>query len=320
MNSLPGSRDRPSDAVVAAFRSFNRFYTNLIGVLREGVHRTPYSLTEARVIFELAQDGVMETADLRRTLNLDGGYLSRILARLESEGLARRQRSSSDRRRQTISLTQRGRSAFKALDRRSSEEVRALLMPLTVENQHRLLGATELIRTILDDAPPSFSYLLRPPLPGDYGWVVNRHGVLYAHEYGWNESFEALVARIVADYIDHRDLRREGAWIAEMDGEPVGCIFCVRREEKVAQLRLMLVEPRARGRGIGTRLVQECLRFAGRARYERVMLWTNDVLHDARRVYERAGFELIETEEHHSFGRDLVGQYWSRSLEQLAPG
>jgi GNAT superfamily N-acetyltransferase len=246
--------------------------------------------------------------------------LSRILARLESEGLARRQRSSSDRRRQTISLTQRGRSAFKALDRRSSEEVRALLMPLTVENQHRLLGATELIRTILDDAPPSFSYLLRPPLPGDYGWVVNRHGVLYAHEYGWNESFEALVARIVADYIDHRDLRREGAWIAEMDGEPVGCIFCVRREEKVAQLRLMLVEPRARGRGIGTRLVQECLRFAGRARYERVMLWTNDVLHDARRVYERAGFELIETEEHHSFGRDLVGQYWSRSLEQLAPG
>lgn len=319
MNSLPPSTDASSEAV-AAFRSFNRFYTNLIGVLKEGVHRTPYSLTEARVIFELAQDGVMETADLRRTLNLDAGYLSRILARLESEGLARRQRSSSDRRRQTISLTRHGRSAFKALDRRSSEEVRALLTPLTVEDQHRLLGATELIRTILDDAPRSFSYLLRPPVPGDYGWVVNRHGVLYAHEYGWDESFEALVARIVADYIDHRDLRREGAWIAEMDGEPVGCVFCVRREEKVAQLRLMLVEPRARGRGIGTRLVQECLRFAGRVGYERIMLWTNDVLHDARRVYERAGFELIESEEHHSFGRDLIGQYWSRSLERPAPG
>lgn len=320
MNSLPGSRDASTDAVVAALRNFNRFYTNLIGVLREGVHRSPYSLTEARVIFELAQDGVIETADLRRTLNLDAGYLSRILVRLESEGLARRQRSNSDRRRQTISLTRRGRSAFKALDRRSSEEVRALLTPLTVEDQHRLLGATELIRTILDDAPRSFSYLLRPPVPGDYGWVVNRHGVLYAHEYGWDESFEALVARIVADYIDHRDLRREGAWIAEMDGEPVGCVFCVRREEKVAQLRLMLVEPRARGRGIGTRLVQECLRFAGRVGYERIMLWTNDVLHDSRRVYERAGFELIESEEHHSFGRDLIGQYWSRSLERPAPG
>jgi DNA-binding MarR family transcriptional regulator/GNAT superfamily N-acetyltransferase len=320
MNSLPGSRDASTDARVAAFRSFNHFYTNLIGVLREGVHRTPYSLTEARVIFELAQNTVMESADLRRTLNLDGGYLSRILAHLESEGLARRQRSSSDRRRQTISLTRPGRAVFKALDQRSSDEVRALLDPLTAEAQHRLVAAMELIRAILEDAPPSMSYLIRSPLPGDYGWVVNRHGVLYAHEYGWDESFEALVARIVADYIDHRDLRRESAWIAEMDGEPVGCVFCVKREQNLAQLRLMLVEPRARGRGIGTRLVQECLRFAGRVGYERIMLWTNDVLHDARRVYERAGFELIETEEHHSFGRDLVGQYWSRSLERPAPG
>lgn len=307
------------EARSAALRSFNRFYMNVIGVLREDLLQLPFSLTEARVIFELAQGSSCQTADLRRNLNIDAGYLSRILARLESNGLARRERSDSDRRRRVIGLTRRGRAAYKALDQRSSAEVQGLLARLTDEDQRRLLGAMERIRAILDVAPRPPAFLIREPRAGDYGWIVNRHGVLYAHEYGWDESFEALVARIVADYVDHRDLKGESAWIAEIDGERVGCVLCVRRQEKVAQLRLMLVEPSARGRGIGTRLVDECLRFAGRAGYERIMLWTNDVLEDARRIYERAGFELLESEEHHSFGRDLVGQYWSRRLERPAP-
>jgi GNAT superfamily N-acetyltransferase len=170
------------------------------------------------------------------------------------------------------------------------------------------------IRSLLERRPPPRSFVLRPLGPGDLGWVVHRHGVLYAQEYGWDETFEALVARIVADYVDHRNPRRENAWIAEVEGEPAGCVFCVQRDERTAQLRLLLVEPRARGLGIGTRLVEECLRFARRAGYEEIMLWTNDVLVDARRIYERAGFELAEEEPHHSFGHDLVGQNWRRTL------
>lgn len=320
MNSLSESREAALEERIAALRSFNRFYTSVIGMLREDLLRMPFSPAEARVIFELAQNRVMQTADLRRVLNIDAGYLSRLLARLESDGVVFRERSASDRRRRVNALTPRGRAAFEALDRRSSNEVKRLLAPLTEEDQLRLLEAMERIRALLDDGPRPPACLIRPPGAGDYGWVVNRHGVLYAHEYGWDESFEALVARIVADFVDHRDPRRESAWIAEIDGRPAGCVFCVGREEKVAQLRLMLVEPSARGRGIGTRLVDECLRFAARVGYERMMLWTNDVLQDARRVYERAGFELIETEEHHSFGCDLVGQYWSRPLERPVRG
>ncbi|HEX6508036.1 MAG TPA: helix-turn-helix domain-containing GNAT family N-acetyltransferase [Chloroflexota bacterium] len=295
-------------------RAFNRFYTGVIGVLREGLLDSPYSLTEARVIFELAHQEATDVADLRRMLGIDAGYLSRILERFETAGLVVRERSSVDRRRQVSRLTEAGREAFAMLDARSSQEIETLLGRLTGDERRRLLTAMQRIREILEGIPPSRSFVLRPLGPGDFGWVVYRHGILYSEEYGWDETFEALVARIVADYVDRRDPRREAAWIAEVNGEPVGCVFCVKRDESTAQLRLLLVEPSARGMGIGSRLVEECLRLARRAGYERIMLWTNDVLVEARRIYQRAGFQLIDEEPHHSFGHDLVGQNWSRAL------
>jgi DNA-binding MarR family transcriptional regulator/GNAT superfamily N-acetyltransferase len=299
-----------TDERVAAVRAFNRFYTNVIGVLRERLLRSPYSLTEARVIFELAQHESTELANLRRTLDIDAGYLSRIVAQFEVDGLVSKKRSSSDGRRQVIRLTIRGRKAFRMLDERSAKEIGALLSKLNEEQQRRLTGAMEAIRETLEGAPRLQSYVIRPPRTGDFGWVIHRHGVLYAQEHGWEQTFEGLVARIVADYLDKHDPRRESAWIAEVDGEPVGCVFCMERDDKVAQLRLLLVEPHARAMGIGTWLVEECIRFARRAGYEQMVLWTNDVLEDARRIYERAGFRLIKEEKHHSFGHDLVGQNW----------
>ena len=300
---------------VAAVRAFNRFYTNVIGLLREGLLRTPYSLTEARVIFELAQRDATELVELRRELDIDAGYVTRILARFEADGLVEKERSPTDRRRHVVSLTARGRLAFAMLDRRSAEEVGAMLSRLGGVEQRRLVAAMSTIRGILEPSRRSEPFVLRPPQAGDFGWVIQRHGELYSEEYGWDESFEALVARIVADYVKNRDPARENAWIAELDGQPVGSVFCVRKDEEIAQLRLLLVDPRARGMGIGTELVEWCVDFARHAGYERIMLWTNDVLDDARRIYERTGFELEEEEPHHSFGRDLVGQNWGRRLK-----
>jgi DNA-binding MarR family transcriptional regulator/predicted N-acetyltransferase YhbS len=300
---------------VAAFRAFNRFYTGRIGVLGEGFLRTPHSLTEARVLYELGHRDVVEVAELRRGMEIDAGYLSRLLSRLEEQGLVARERSQDDARRQRVRLTEDGAAAAAELDRRSAAEIGALLDGLGEERQRRLIAAMQVIGEVLDDADGSDGALvLRAPRPGDYGWIVHRHGAQYAEEYGWDETFEALVARIVADYAEHHDPRREGAWIAEVDGEPVGCVLCVREDDSTAKLRLLLVDPRARGRGIGARLIDECLRFARRAGYDRVVLWTNDVLHDARRLYERAGFELVESGRHRAFGHDLVEQTWSRRL------
>jgi DNA-binding MarR family transcriptional regulator/GNAT superfamily N-acetyltransferase len=304
----------PSIDQVAGVRAFNRFYTNVIGVLREGLLDSPHSLTEARVIFELAQREAMELVELRRLLEIDAGYLTRILARLQADGLVNKRRSSKDGRRQVISLTKNGQATFRMLDRRSSKEVASLLDPLGAEKRRRLLTAMDAIQEILEDSSPVAPLILREPRAGDYGWVISRHGALYAEEYGWDESFEALVARIVADHVEGRDPKREAAWIAELDGEPVGCVFCCRKEDPVAQLRLLLVEPPARGMGIGTRLVTECVCFARSADYDRITLWTNDVLEDARRIYERADFELTEEEPHTSFGRELVGQTWLLEL------
>jgi DNA-binding MarR family transcriptional regulator/N-acetylglutamate synthase-like GNAT family acetyltransferase len=303
-----------ADDTVAAVRAFSRFYTNVIGVLREGLLDTPHSLTEARVVFELAQGDATELVDLRRRLDIDAGYLSRIVARFEADGIASREQSEADRRRQVIRLTDQGRAVFNELDERSAAQVRTLLAPLTDDDRRRLVGAMGAIEQVLESAPRNQPFLLRPPEPGDFGWIVQRHGALYAEEFGWDETFEALVARIVSDYLERRDPQREAAWIAEVDGERAGCVLCTKKEEKVAQLRLLLVEPRGRGMGVGTRLVEECLRFARRSGYERIMLWTNDVLTDARRIYERAGFELVEEESHQSFGHDLVGQNWWRRL------
>jgi DNA-binding MarR family transcriptional regulator/GNAT superfamily N-acetyltransferase len=299
---------------VAAIRAFNRFYTARIGVLRDGLLRTPHSLTEARVLYELGQREVTEVADLRREMDIDAGFLSRLLARLQRNGLVARERSEDDARRQRVRLTDEGRAAFAELDRRSTDEVGAVLDALSEDDQRRLVGAMDAVREVLTPAPATTGFVLRGPRPGDLGWIVQRHGALYAQQYGWDESFEALVAQIVAEYAREHDPRREAAWIAEVDGEPAGCVLCVRREADVAQLRLLLVEPRARGRGIGGRLIEECLRFAQHAGYERITLWTNDVLHEARRLYERAGFELVESAPHHSFGQDLVEQTWARAL------
>jgi DNA-binding MarR family transcriptional regulator/GNAT superfamily N-acetyltransferase len=303
----------PEDRV-AAVRAFNRFYTARIGALRDGLLRTPHSLTEARVLYELGQREVTEVADLRREMDIDAGFLSRLLARLQRDGLVARERSTDDARRQRIRLTEEGRAAFAELDRRSAQEIGAVLGALSEDDQRRLIAAMDAVRDVLTDSPAPAGFVLRAPGPGDLGWIVQAHGAMYAQQYGWDETFEALVARIVADYAADHDPRREAAWIAEVDGEPAGCVLCVRHDDDTAQLRLLLVHPRARGRGIGGRLIEECLRFAARAGYRRITLWTNDVLHEARRLYERAGFELLESAPHHSFGHDLVEQTWARGL------
>jgi DNA-binding MarR family transcriptional regulator/GNAT superfamily N-acetyltransferase len=301
---------------VSAVRSFSRFYTSRIGVLEPGLLRTPHTLAEARVLYELAQSERLDVADLRRRMAIDAGHLSRLLARLERQGLVARERSSADGRRQIACLTPAGAKASATLDRRSAEETEARLAGLGTAERARLVAALAEVRRLLDPDGPPPSVVLRAPRAGDLGWVVQRHGALYAEEYGWNAEFEALVARIVADFASLADPARDAAWIAELDGEPAGCVFCLRDDDRVAKLRLLLVEPRARGLGLGTRLVDECLAFARRAGYEEIALWTNDVLTDARRIYERAGFELADCEPHGSFGHDLVSQTWRRALGQ----
>jgi DNA-binding MarR family transcriptional regulator/GNAT superfamily N-acetyltransferase len=301
---------------VASVRSFNRFLTGMIGALNESLLRSPFTLTEARVIFELAQRDQTEATRLRWQLGLDAGYLSRILTRFAAGGLITRTRAEPDTRRQIVRLTDAGRSAFARLDERSSVQVRTLLTSLSEADQRRLVAAMRTIQTIWGAGPGPAPVIIRPPRPGDFGWIVQAHGASYAREFEWDVSFEALVARIIADYLDNQDRDRDAAWIAEVDGEPVGCVLCVRRDDQTAQLRLLLVEPGARGMGIGGRLVDECIRFARDHHYRQLMLWTNDVLVDARRIYERAGFRLVEESAHHSFGHDLVGQNWLLWLDE----
>lgn len=321
-----------SGDAVSEMRAFNRFYTNVTGLLRGGHLDSPYSLTEVRVLFELARSGPAEVAALRRTLDIDAGYLSRLLARFDGDGLTVRERSASDGRRQVIRLTETGQAAFAELDARQSEQTAGLLTGLDEADLRRLRAAMQTIRQVLpgaaggDDRPArARGYLLRPPRPGDLGWVVHRHGAVYAAEYDFDETFEHLVARIVADYAENHDPDREAAWIAEVDGQPAGTVLCVRsagsslpsgsvKDDETAQLRLLLVEPSARGMGIGAKLVDECLRFARRAGYRQIMLWTQDCLIEAGRIYRRAGFQLVQEGKQHSFGQDLVEQIWSRPL------
>lgn len=307
--------DGSFDDRIAAVRRFNRFYTQQIGVLREGLHESRFSLTQARVLYELAQRPPLPAAELARDLALDAGYLSRILRGFETEGLIVRTPSKTDARQSSIALTEAGRAAFAPLDRASREEISALLRRLPGPQQQRLVEAMRTIETLLGDRPASRPpYLLRPHRAGDIGWVVHRHGVLYAEEYGWDETFEALVAEVGAEFIKNFDPKRERCWIAEQDGAIVGSVFLVRKTDEIAKLRLLYVEPFARGAGIGRRLVEECLRFAKSVGYRRITLWTNSVLVAARRIYETAGFELVASEPHHSFGHDLVGETWERDL------
>lgn len=300
---------------VAAVRRFNRFVTRQIGALREGLLHSPYTLTEARVLFEIAHGERITASDLSRGLGLDPGYLSRTLARLEDQGLVERVTSDNDARQRMLSLTPEGEGAFSLLDSRSRDEVAEMLGRLPEREQRRLLGAMETMESILDEGfKYSGPFFLRVHEPGDMGWVVQRHGELYFREYGWDEAFEALVARIVADFVDNFDPSGERCWIAEMSGERVGCVFVVRENARVAKLRLLLVEPEARGLGLGGHLVEECIRFARDRGYEKLTLWTNSVLDAARHIYEAEGFELVEEEEHHSFGKDLIGQNWEITL------
>jgi len=300
---------------VGIVRGFSRFWTRRIGALEEGYLKSPFSLTEVRVLYELAHAGETSASRLREELGLDAGYLSRILRGFEERGLVDKKPSQTDGRRSMLSLTARGREAFAPLDARSQEEIGSMLDALSDAEVDRLVGAMRTIEGLLGDRPePGVPYLLRPHGAGDMGWVVHRHGALYAREYGWDERFEALVARIVADFVDGYDPARERCWIAERNSDPVGSVFLVKESESVAKLRLLLVEPEARGLGIGARLVEECIRFAGSSGYEKLTLWTNDVLHAARHIYERAGFRLVHEEPHHSFGRDLVGQTWEMPL------
>ena len=303
------------DQRVAAVRRFNRFYTKQIGLLHEGYLDSPFSLAEVRVLYELAHRAQVTAAELGKELGLDAGYLSRIVRGFERRRLLRRRPSRSDRRQSLLSLTARGQTAFAPLQARSHTEIDAMLRHLPAAEQIRLVEAMHTIERLLGAAPePKVPYLLRPPQPGDMGWVVSRHGALYTEEYKWDEHFEAIVATIVAKFIEHYDPKHERCWIAEKDGAPVGSVFVVRKSKTVAQLRLLLVEPRARGLGIGARLVAECIRFARQKGYGKLTLWTNSILVAARQVYEQCGFRLVHEEPHTSFGHDLVGETWELKL------
>jgi len=306
------------DRRIMAVRRFNRFYTGKIGVLREGVYRSPFSLTEVRVLYELAhRDGLTATA-LARELGIDQGYLSRILRGFGRRGYVDKRRSASDGRQSHLALTLAGRRAFAPLNRRSHEEVGALVGALRPADQQKLVQAMDTIERLLGGQRTGEravqAVVLRPHRPGDMGWVIERHAQFYHQEYGWDESFEALVADIAARFIRDFDARRERCWIAERDGARVGSVLLVAKSKTVAKLRLLLVDPSARGLGIGRRLVEECIRFARQTGYRTLTLWTNDILHAARRIYEEAGFRLIHSERHRSFGRDLVGETWELKL------
>jgi DNA-binding MarR family transcriptional regulator/GNAT superfamily N-acetyltransferase len=300
---------------VAAVRRFNRLYTRTIGVLQERAYRSPFSLAAVRVLYELAHRTKPTATELGRDLGLDPGYLSRILRGFEKRGLLARTRSEVDARQQHLTLTAHGRKVFTPLEARSQADVATLLHALPPAAQAHLVDAMGTIERLLGPRPESpDSYLIRPPEPGDLGWVVHRHGVLYAQEYGYDHRFEALVAEIVAQFVQHLVSRRERCWIAERDAEIVGSVFLVQHSATVAKLRLLLVEPQARGLGIGRRLVSECVRFARQAGYRKITLWTQSELRAARRLYEAAGFGLVKRERHQSFGRDLVAETWELGL------
>ena len=303
----------PSDRI-AGMRQFNRFYTRQIGLLRQGLLETPYSLSEARVLYEIAQ-GETTAAALAQGLGLDPAFLSRLLRRLVSRGLVARTPSATDRREAILALTEEGRAEFSMLDRRSQQHTAAQLAPLAETQQCRLVAAMRAIEELLGDpVVPWGGVVIRPFRAGDLGWVLARHGRFYAEEYGFDRAFERLVAQIVAEFLARFDPEREACWIAEIDGEPVGTVMLVDAGDGIAKLRLLLVEPRARGHGIGRRLVEECVRFARHAGYRKITLWTQSILVSARAIYQRCGFAKIAEKPHRDFGVDLVGEIWEMEL------
>ncbi len=301
------------DHRVAAVRRFNRFYTREIGVLGDGLLQSGFSLAEARVLYELAQRPGTTASELGRDLTLDSGYLSRILQRFERDGLVTRAACETDRRQSLLSLTDSGRAAFAPLDTRSREQIGTLLAGLAEPAQASLVAAMNRIETLLG-ARHAVPWLLRQHRPGDIGWVVSRHGALYAKEYGLDARFEALVARVAGEFLAQHDPARERCWIAERDGVNVGSVFLMRKSNEVAKLRLLIMEPAARGLGIGRRLVAECISFAREAGYRNITLWTNDVLVAARAIYQQAGFHLVASAPHRDFGPPMVGEDWDLAL------
>ncbi len=302
---------------IAAVRRFNRFYTRQLGLLRRTYLDSPYSLGEMRVLYEIAHGDHPTASDVGRALDLDAGYLSRLLRQFEKRGVVRRQTSEKDARQSHLSLTARGEKFFRPHEQRSQQQTGAMLDKLDAGEQQRLVAAMHTIETLLGGAPEkpgTRSYILRAPRHGDFGWIVSRHARLYAQEYGWTEPFEGLCAQIVADFVNNYDDARERCWIAELDGENVGCVMLAKDSADVARLRLLLVDPKARGLGLGQRLVDECVKFARDARYKKVTLWTHTVLTAARHVYEKAGFTLTASEKRVSWSKDVVAEFWDLEL------
>ena len=310
--------ERSLDLEVAAIRAFNRFYTRKIGVV-DGVASTPFSLAEARVLYELAHREQATATDIRKELGLDAGYMSRILREFEHRKFVTREQSKTDEREKFLSLTAKGRRAFAPLDERSNRDVEAMLEGLSHTERKQLVDAVQAVGKLLGDkAEPRTPYLLRQHQPGDLGWIVHRQAILYAEEYGWDETYEALAAEIVAQFIKNYDAKRERCWIAEKDGARVGGVFVAKASDEVVKLRLLHVEAEARGLGIGRRLVEECVRFARQAGYQKMTLWTQSMLHAARHIYKQAGFQMVREEQHHSFGKDLTGETWELDLRAAA--
>ena len=306
---------RQRDHRIAAVRGFNRFYTRQIGVLRKTFLDSPYSLGEARVLYEIASGRSSTATEIGRALDLDAGYLSRVLRNFEKRGLIERKPSARDARQSHLALSARGRKAYAPLEQRSQRNTGALLGKLEPGEQARLIAAMTTIETLLrGETAPQPSYVLRAPRPGDFGWVVKRNAELYAQEYQWREPFEGVCAQIVADFVNKFDSKRERCWIAEMNGENVGCIFVARDSAEVARIRLLLVDPKARGLGLGARLTDECIKFARGAGYKKMTLWTHRVLTAARHIYKKAGFKLMRSENHRDWGPPVVSEHWDLEL------
>ena len=303
-----------SNSKIDAIRAFNRFYTKKSGLLQRGLLDSPYSLTEVRVLYELAHEMDLTATDLMDSLGIDRGYLSRILRRFEKDRLITRKRSAGDARSSLLRLTARGRTVFGDLNSRQSAEIGRLIESIPAQAQDNLVASMRSIMTTLGSGETAGKLELRTHHPGDMGWVMFTHGVLYAREYDWDERFEALVGEIVVNFVRSFDPDRERCWIAELDGERVGSIFLVKDTDTVAKLRLLLVTPAARGKGVGKRLVDECIGFARQANYQKLTLWTNSILDAARHIYEAHGFRLVSEEKHTSFGHNLTGQYWELDL------
>jgi len=314
--AVPRRRPTGADDATAAIRDFNRFYTRQIGLLDQSFLGSPFTLTEVRVLYELAHRASPTATEIARELSLDAGYLSRLLKKFERQGHVARGRDAEDARQRPLRLTKAGRRVFDGLDRASGAQISTMIAALTPGQVSALVGSMHAVRRFLQSEAPETAYSLRPLRVGDVGWIIHRQGLLYAEEYGWDVTYEGLVAEILGNFVKHLDPAAENAWVAERNGAIVGSVFLVRESATIAKLRLLYVEPSARGLGIGRHLVEACVAFARDKGYQTMRLWTNDVLVSARRIYEAAGFHLVEEKHHHSFGKDLVGQTWELALSE----